>query len=411
MTTGTSEPEAAAPLKHRLLQGVPRRVILLILVMAVNNFGFSYLSIVLVAFLPEVGVSGVVVGFILGAEGLSMATFSIPFGILSDRRGRKWILILGSMGAAPVFFMISLTLNPILLVLAGIIGGMMEGTYLSTVNALIADQTPLESRTSAFAASFVIAGSGSTLGSAVPFFIPSLASLLSASVVSVHIAILLLFGFISLVTPVSLFLILRDYHEVPKPSGGIWKGKTTANMLKFAGVNSLIGLGAGFIIPLIPLWLLLRYSIPDTYSGPILAISGLTIGLAAIFSPRLAKRLGLINAIILTEGLSLAFMVAIPYTANPVTACSLYVVRAMLMNMSSPLGDSFLMGIVTPEERGFASSLNAVIWRIPNSITTIFGAAILWSGNYVLPFLLAGGFYAVAIPLYYVFFRKMKPVS
>jgi hypothetical protein len=62
------------------------------------------------------------------------------------------------------------------------------------------------------------------------------------------------------------------------------------------------------------------------------------------------------------------------------------------MNMPQPLADSYLMRIVVPEQRGFASSVNSVIWRIPNSATTIVCGAILASGNFVLPFILAGGF-------------------
>jgi len=411
LAAGMPAEEVASRPARGFLSGIPQRVLLLILVMAVNNFGFSYLSIVLSAYLPQLGVSLLTVGFILGAEGLSMAVLAIPLGILSDRRGRKWILILGSIGAAPVFFMVALTLNPFLLVLAGVIGGFMEGTYLSTVNALIADQTTAQNRNSAFAASFVIAGGGASLGSAIPFFIPSLASVLSLSVRSTHIGFLLFFGAVSLVTPLALFLILRDYHETSKPLGRLWKGKSTANLLKFSSINSLIGLGAGFIIPLIPTWLLVKFSIPDTFSGPILAFTSLTIGLAAVFSPRLAREIGMVNAISLTQGLSLVFMVSVAYAGNPTLACSLYIVRAILMNMASPLSDSFLMGIVAPEERGFASSVSAVIYRLPNSVTTIFGAAILNSGNYVLPFLIAGGFYAVAIPLFYAVFRRTTPTS
>jgi MFS family permease len=411
LATESSELAMAAAPWHGLLRSVPRRVVRLILVMAVSNFGFNYLSIVLSAFLLQMGVSVLIVGFVLGAEAFSASTLAIPFGVISDRRGRKWVLILGSVGAAPVFFMVSATFNPILLVLAGVVAGVTAGTYISTVNALIADLTPPEHRNSAFTASFVISGSGAGLGAALPFFIPPLAAVLSISTRSAHIGLLVLFGLVSLVTPLCLYLILRDYHESPPPKGKLWKGKSTANMLKFAGVNSLIGLGAGFIIPLIPAWLFLRFAIPDTYSGPILAVSSLTIGLAAVFSPRLARRIGVVNAVMLTEGLSLVFMVAIPFTGDPVLACSLYLVRAMLMNMSSPLNDSFLMSIVTPEERGFASSTNAVVWTIPNSVTTMFGGAILKSGDYVLPFLLAGGFYAAALSLYYPIFRKMKPIS
>lgn len=123
----------------------------------------------------------------------------------------------------------------------------------------------------------------------------------------------------------------------------------------------------------------------------------------------LARKIGSVRAVVLSQGLSLAFMVALAFVWDFRTAAIIYVIRTGLMNMSSPLLDSYLMGIVPPEQRGFASSLNSVIWRIPNSVTTIAGGIILASGNFELPFLLAGAFYIVGISLFYMIFKNVKP--
>jgi MFS family permease len=392
-----------------LLASVPRNVLLLILVLAVNGFMFSYLMIFIAAYLPELGIHGQTIGLILGAEGLSMGVLAIPFGILSDRKGRKRILILGSLGAAPMFFVFGLTTSAVVLVAAGALGGVFEGTYLATVNAIIADQTTPKNRDSAFTLSFIIGGAGYSLGTALPFFVPRLSEYMGIGTLAVHTDLLILFGIFSVLTPVELYLILRKVPEVIRSGGSLWRGKSTKLMLKFSGINSLIGLGAGFIIPLIPLWLWLKFTVPDTYSGPLLAIANVTIGLGAVFSPRLATKIGSVRAVALTQALSLGFMIALAFEGNILAAAVIYVIRTLLMNMASPLLDSYLMGIVAPEQRGFASSVNSVIWRIPNSVTTIIGGIILASGNFVLPFLLAGGFYAVAISLFYPTFRNVKP--
>ena len=179
-------------------------------------------------------------------------------------------------------------------------------------------------------------------------------------------------------------------------------------VLKFSLINSVIGLGAGFIMPLIPTWLYLRFALPDTFSGPVLAVASLTIGLAAAFSPRLAKRLGSVGAIALTQGLSVIFLMSLAFVGDVTLALGVYIVRTMLMNMSSPLADSYLMSIIEPDERGLASSINSVIWRVPNSVTTILGGIILGSGDFISPFLLAATFYAVGVPLFYLTFRNVR---
>jgi predicted MFS family arabinose efflux permease len=125
----------------------------------------------------------------------------------------------------------------------------------------------------------------------------------------------------------------------------------------------------------------------------------------------LARKIGTVRAVVLTQGLSLAFMLSLAFVGDFVTAAIIYVIRTGLMNMSSPLLDSYLMGIVEPDQRGFASSLNSVIWRIPNSVTTIVGGIILFSGNFELPFLIAGACYIVGISLFYTVFRNIKAVQ
>jgi predicted MFS family arabinose efflux permease len=165
------------------------------------------------------------------------------------------------------------------------------------------------------------------------------------------------------------------------------------------------------MLPLIATWFYYKFGLPDTYSGPLLAVAGITIGIAAVVSPRLSRRYGLARSIVLTEGLSTVFMFSLVFIPNAALAGVVYVVRAALMNMSAPLNDSFLMGITPAGGRGLASSVNTIFWRLPNSFTTIIGSVILESGNYDLPFLLATIFYAASIIGFYAMFRKVNPVG
>src|SRR2546426_4702586 len=182
-------------------------------------------------------------------------------------------------------------------------------------------------------------------------------------------------------------------------------------LLKFSGINGLIGLGAGFFIPLVPTWLFSKFQVPVTWSGPLLALANVTIGLAATVSASLAKRYGPVRAIVMVQGLSTVFMFSLAFVTNAFAAAGLYLVRAALMNMSAPISDSFLMGIVAPEQRGLASAVNSIIWRLPNSVTTVFGGLLMQAGNYDLPIFLATGFYAAFVSVFYAVFRHVKPTT
>ena len=183
--------------------------------------------------------------------------------------------------------------------------------------------------------------------------------------------------------------------------------KSLGIIAKFSTANMLIALGAGLIIPLIPTWFLLRFNETDVFSGPLIAVSNIAMGLAAVTSPWIAHRIGLVKGIVATQMLSTIFLFAIPLSPAALVAAPLYVIRAMLMNMSSPLADTFLMNMIAEDERATASSFNVVMWRLPNAASTVVGGAMLSSGNLSLPFYLCALLYVISISLFYGLFRRV----
>jgi len=401
------EPETQE--KRGFFSKIPRKVKWLIIALIFNNIAIGYLLVYLTAFFPELNISAGVVGLLLGLEG-AMVLLSIPLGILSDRRGRKKLLLIGTSLVPLPIIMIALTVNVAILVIAAIILGVAESAALSTWNAIIADQTSLENRDASFSLSFILGNGAVAVGFLLPTFIPTIQSLTGLGSIPIHEDLLVLVGLVSAITPVWLFRVLKDYNETLNPTKLI-RGKNFPTLIKFSGINSLIGLGAGFIIPLIPTWLFLKFGTPDTFSGPLLSLSNLTIALAAISSPRLSTRVGLVKAIVATQGFSTVFMLSLAFVPDVRLAGGLYIIRAALMNVSVPLQDSYLMGIMSQDERGLASAINTVIWRIPNSITTVIGGLILATGSFEIPFYLATVFYVISISLFYTQFKNIRPQS
>ena len=407
--TGSSEAQLLLQ-QHgsNYLSGVPRRVRYLVILLSLNTLAVGYFTVVLTSYLPQTGVSSGIVGTILGVEGITLVLAGIPLGMLSDRKGRKWILTISSMGLSPVLFIIALTRNEYILILAGVIAGLAEGGFLATLNAILADQTPEEVRDSVFSFSFVLSTVSTGIGFSLPFAFPFLEGTFGISSSVMHDGLLLIFGFLVILTPFGLYFLLRDYKEKLSPSQPKKTEGSLRNLIKFSSANSLVGLGAGFIIPLIATWLWLKFGVADNYSGPLLAISSITMGLAALVSPGMSKRFGIVRAIVINQGLSTIFMLSLAFVGEASLAAGLYVIRAALMNMSSPLSDSFLMGLVPKERRGRASAINSVVWRLPNSLTSIAGGVILASGNYSLPFELATLFYVIGIFMFFLFFKDFQ---
>ena len=398
-------------------RSVPARVKLLIFSQVLNNFAFGYFLIYLTAYLVEVGVfDAYQVGVLLGLETIVVIVAGIPVGILSDRTGRKKFLIFGNALIPVVLLIISSTYDFGWFLLAAVLLGLAESSSLGSWNAIIADQTHLGNRDSAFSLSFVVSNLFLSGGFAVPLALPTLQGAFGLTTAQIHSGLFFWFGILSIPVPLIIWLLLRDIHEGPRTRQEAERPGELKLLLKFSAMNGIIGLGAGLIIPLLGSWFYYKFAVPDTFSGPFLALSNITIAFAAVASPRLSKKYGLFDSILITAGSSTLFMFGMAFVPTVAIAGGVYLVRASLMNMASPLIDSYLMGIVHPGRRGLGSAISAIVWRLPNSVTTVVGGFLLYTGYvegdhflYDLPWILAAGLYVVGIGLLYLNFRNVKP--
>jgi len=399
------------------MASIPTRVKLLIFTQILNTFSFGYFLIYVTAYLVEINVVDAgQVGILLGLESGVVILAGIPLALQSDKTGRKKFLIFGNSILPFTIILFAITHDFATYLLAVCIAGVAEASSLGSWNAIIADQTDLTNRDAAFSLSFIVSNVSLSAGLALPLVMPFLQTTLGLGADFVHSGTLLLFGILNFAAPFFIWYLLRDYKEAPRAETDREEPGQLRLLLKFSGLNGIIGLGAGLIIPILGTWLLYKFSVTDTYSGPFLALSSMTIAVAAVGSPRLSKRYGLFRAILMTAGSSTFFMFTIAFIPNVLLAGFMYLMRASLMNMASPLLDSYLMSIVHPSRRGLGSALSAIVWRLPNSVTTILGGLILsygyTTGNhfyYDVPWLAASILYVIGIVLIFVTFRNVKP--
>jgi len=387
----------------RLLDPVPKNATRVILGACPLALCLGFYQVALTVFLPLEGISVTDLGALLTTAGLSTVIFSIPFAVLSDRYGRRGIMLIGAIITCLISAIPGITTNFLILEASAAIGGIGDAMYLATWNAYLADSTTQDTRPATFSLSFMIFTVASGVGSAIPGMFP----FLPLSLDTAHRVFFVMLSVLSLLTPISVIKwVTKTKPEISRHE--ILPRKSLGVIAKFSAANLLIGLGAGLIIPLIPTWFYLRFNATDVFSGPLLAVTYIVMGLAAALSPCISKRFGLVRGIVLTQLLSTFFLVVMPFSPNPEIAAALYVIRSTLMNMSSPLSDSFIMNLIAEDERATASSLNVVIWRLPNAASTVVGGSLLNSGNLNLPFYLCTGLYVASVALFYGIFRRVE---
>ena len=384
-------------------RGIPSQAKLLVYLSFIPNVAIGFIYTDLSYFLPNV--QGVGAGLPIATMGVTLVVLSIPFGIIADRYGRKKMLVLGNVCASLSLVGFALTSNFLLILAVAVLEGMGEAAYAVSFVAMVADKAGNEKRTAAFSLLSFLGWVAGALGS---FIISSVYGLevFGLTFSQAHVVLFVAIGLLNLsITP--LLLLVKE-TPIRRKDRRIFPRKSARVVAKYGAYSVLIAIGAGLFVPLMAYWFSAAYGVPDAVSGLVLGVTNLLTAGVVVVSPRLARRVGIVKATVLTQASSTVFMLAIPSASGFGVAASLYLVRVFLMNLSNPLTQSLIMGLVSPDERGLASGVSASLWRLPNALSANVGYGFMASGLLAAPFYIATGLYVVAIALFWLLFKDSK---
>ncbi|MGD0804374.1 MAG: MFS transporter [Candidatus Bathyarchaeia archaeon] len=392
-------------------RNMPKEANYLIYSMIFPNLAYGMFYMDLPYLLTQVrGVSAGFMGALITIMGVSMVASSVPFGILADRFSRRRILIFGNVVASVTIAVFALTGNEVILLAAALFEGLSEAAFSASASALLADKATDEKRNSVFSFSGFTQSIAFGLGG---FIIPVVAvfELFGYTVQESHSILYVMIAALSLASTIIILKVTesrKPRERVKVTLGSLYPKKSGGVLWKYLLTSIIIAFGAGLVVPLMSVWFGYRFGVPDTLSGPILGASSLLIGIATLGSPPIARKLGIVKAIVVTQAASTLFMFLTPAAPEFISASIVYSFRSLLMNMASPLQQSMVMGLVHEDERGLASGISSALWKLPSSLSTFIGAWLMGLGLLATPFYLASIFYLVSILMFWYFFRNTK---
>jgi len=353
------------------------------------------------------GLSFNLMGLIVTVMGISTFATCVPMGIVADKYGRKRVLILGNIIASVIIAVFALTTNPALLIIAAIFEGISEAASYSSSSALLAEKAEDAKRNSVFSMFGFAQSTAFGLGAIAILATSTMGGFTNKES---HVLLYVIFAVLSLSSTLIIFKVSESKRSTKANAtlSELLPRKSKNVLVKYAFTGAIIAFGAGMVVPLMTAWMKAQYGIPDSLSGPILGFSSIVIGITTLAAPSLAKRFGVVNAIVVTEAVSTIFMFTTPLSPNYIVASIVYTSRAFLMNMSSPLAQSMIMGLVAEDERGAASGVSSALWRLPSALSSFVGAWLIGMGFLAAPFFLAALFYIVSISLFWYYFRHTK---
>ena len=384
-------------------RGIPTQAKLLIYLSFIPNVVIGFLYSDLSYFLPHF--QGIGAGIPISVMGVTLVVESIPFGIIADRYGRRKMLVLGNLCASLSLIGFAMTNNFSLVLLVAVMEGTGETAFAVSVSALLAEKAGNEKRTVAFSLLAFIGWVAGALGNFIVSLVPTIQTF-GLDFKQAHVDLYVIISLLSLAITPLLFWVKES--TILKGKKDVLPRKSARVLAKFSGYSLLIAIGAGLFVPLMAYWFSLAYGVSDVVSLPFLGITYLLTAFVVFMSPRLAKRMGLVKATVVTQAASTVFMVIIPSSPTFEIAATIYIIRVFLMNLSNPLTQSLIMGLVSPDERGMASGITAALWRLPNALSASLGAWMMAAGYLALPFYIATVLYVIGIAMFWFLFKDAK---
>ena len=378
----------------------------------VRAFVDGLISVILPAYLINLGYSGFQVGALVTATLLGSAALTLAVGLRGflhiPTRLLMWLtglMALTGIGFATITWFWALFI-------IGAIGTMNPSSgdvspFLPLEHSLLPLTTADENRNVVFAQYAMVAsliGAIGALAAGLPQFI--------ANTYDLHVQTVDRFVFL-LYALGGLFLFLK-YQRLQLPAIPIPSRTPLAtsrrNVTRLSILFSIDAFGGGFVVQsMLVLWLGQRFNMSTTRIGSLLFVTGILSAFSILLAPKVAKRFGLVRTMVFTHIPASIFLIATAFMPNASLAIACLILRSLVSSMDVPARTSYVMAIVPANERAAAASVTNVPRSLAAALPPLATGAMLDHSNFGWPLLLAGVI-KIAYDLLLLFqFRSVRP--
>jgi MFS family permease len=369
-------------------------------------FAYGALSVVLVFYLVSLGLSESRTGLLLSFTLIGDTVVSLYLTTRADRIGRRRMLIIGAALMAAAGLVFAVTGNWWLLLVAGTLGvispsGHEVGPFLSIEQAALSHLVTDRARTGVFAW-YALTGSVATaLGALAGGTITRVLQQSALPPVTSYRAVVILYATLGVVLAAMFSCVSRSAEATTSgeqrqfqltfaglsglhQSGGV--------VMKLSALFALDAFGGGFVVQsFAAYWFYLRFGVDPGTLGAIFFWANIFAGLSALVASRLASRFGLINTMVFTHLPSNVLLILVPLMPSLPLAVAVLLVRFSISQMDVPARQSYVMAVVTPEERSAAGGFTGVARTIGAAISPLFVGFLFARPRLIsLPFFIAG---------------------
>lgn len=342
----------------------------LFLTVFIDLMGFGIVVPVLAFSAKEYGVDGMTLGLILGSFSLMQFLFSPIWGRLSDRIGRRPVLMASLFGNIVGFITFAFASNVAMLFASRILCGVAAAS-ISTAQAYVADSTDEAGRAKGMALIGMAFGLGLVLG-------PPIGGILSSAGAGLHLPSTLLPGAAAAMLSAIALLIAIFALPESNPRGdrnpARWSPIDTENWRIFFRTRGLRLAGTSLAVlmctlaSLAPILVLVgrdRFGLSTRQVGYLFGLMGVVVVVLQLTAvDRITRRLGDIGAALAGAGALMLGLLLVPWTQDTRVLIAATCLMGIGQGLCNPTLSAYISKIAPASHRGgilgVSSSLTAL---------------------------------------------------
>jgi MFS family permease len=363
-------------------------------------------------FVLSLGYDEALLGNLITTSSFVALLAALPMGYLADMLGRKGSLLISGALLSVSIIAMSIWPSDSMFYAMNVLSGLAQSLAGVTMSPFLMENSSEKERTYLFSfgqgLQMTMASVGNWVGGYLPTWMGTAQNVTATSSIAYGSSILVIgIGAALAILPL-VFLtsprIERSQRAVFAPFQ--YAAKNPGLLTKLILPMLLTSIGAGLIMPFMNVFFRVVHNKPDPVIGTLFAWGSLAMGIGLLIAPPLAERTGKIQLVVITQALSIPFLILLGFSPLFWVGAATYYIRLALMNMSSPVYQTFVMEHVEPSARATVASLVSMSWNFGWAFSPTISGWLQVKYGFGPPFIGTIVLYTISVIMYWTFFWR-----